>query len=48
MMEAGPPQSTRQGETANHRKLLRSNAVVVNVAGKGAPECVRYELRRRT
>ena len=26
-----------QGEAANHRKLLRSRAVVVSVCGKGAP-----------
>jgi hypothetical protein len=26
-----------QGEVANHRKLLRSRAVVVSVCGQGAP-----------
>jgi hypothetical protein len=26
-----------QGEAANHRKLLRLRAVVVSVAGEGAP-----------
>jgi hypothetical protein len=26
-----------QGEAANHRKALRSKAVVLSVAGKGAP-----------
>ncbi|MGI9099548.1 MAG: helix-turn-helix domain-containing protein [Solirubrobacteraceae bacterium] len=32
-----PSVAALQGEAANHRKLLRSKAVVVSVAGKGAP-----------
>ena len=31
----GPPVAALQGEAANHRKLRRSRAGVVSVAGKG-------------
>jgi hypothetical protein len=37
-----------QGEVANHRKLLRSRAVVVSVAEKARRERVRWEPGRRT
>ena len=40
--------AARQGEAANHRKLLRAKAVVVNVAEKAHHECERCEPRRRT
>jgi hypothetical protein len=38
MSDGGWPSAVAlQGEAANHRKVLRSKAVVLSVAGKGAP-----------